>query len=56
MMFADTDSSPSFAIKSVDLWEGPVNFLDVNFPIRLNQHLLNLAVHQNILNFLKKIT
>ena len=56
MMFADPDSSPSFAIKSVDLWEGPVNFLDVNFPIRLNQYLLSLAVHQNILNFLKKIT
>lgn len=30
-MFADPDFSPSFAINSVDLWEGPVNFLDVSF-------------------------
>ena len=56
MVFADPDSSPSFAIKSVDLWEGPINFLDVSFAIRLNQYLLSLAVHQNILNFFLKIT
>lgn len=48
MMFADPDFSPSFAINSVDLWEGPVNFLDVNFPITLNQLLVKPWLYTRI--------
>lgn len=54
MMFADPDFSPSFAINSVDLWEGPVNFLDVNFPITLNQLLVKPGCTPEYSDFFKE--
>lgn len=54
MMLRRPDFSPSFAINSVDLWEGPVNFLDVNFPITLNQLLVKPGCTPEYLQLFKR--